>query len=482
MPNLFKDIIKRVIRWQYGRISFYLSDSEPEKLMEDGRKKLFEAFRNAADIIPFYQTYLKKNQVNPADITTIEAFERHVPIVNKEIIFSNTFLKDICANGSLEDVCLVYSSSGSSSGAFSFGMETWRNRSRIAMGLEFMLDNAFQIFKQKTFIINCLPMGVKIFTRTLPIAETSVREDVVLALLMKLKDEFDQFIIIGESLFLKKVFEDGEAMGIPWEKIKVNVITGGEYVSESFRSYLASLLHIDFDDPESGIIAVNMGLSELSLSIFSECPETIRIRRAAGRDREFRNALMGGDVSYPPLIMQYYPSQTWLENIMDADGNPRLIVSLLDKKVKIPLMRYDTEDIVQLYSYPEMVKILKESGHADMIPRFKLPFGIITGKRLDIKNSRGSTLSVCEVKEVLFQNFTLSRKITGNFKLSLSPDQHFVVTLQLLKGVINQAEIEASYLSEFQKQTDQKIQIKPVPYLEYGYGIEHNFERKNQYV
>ncbi|WP_157238041.1 hypothetical protein [Desulfobacter curvatus] len=457
-----------------------MATQSPEKIIADCEKKILKAFYRAAKNVPFYKKLLDEKKIRPETIKSLNQFTQHVPMIDKETVFPGNSLVDICYGGELDDVCLIYSSSGSSK-VFSFGVETWKNRGNIAVGLEFLLDNVFRIFDRKTFLINCLPMGVKVFTRTIPVAETSVREDVIIALILKLKDEFDQFILVGESPFLKKVVEEGIKAGVPWKGLCVNCITGGEYIPETYRTYMSTLLGIEKGKPESGIFIVNMGLSELSLSIFSENVETINIRHAAIRNDQLRCRLAGKESRVVPLIMQYFPQQTWLETLPDENGNPELIVSMLHPESKIPLIRYNTGDQVKLMSYSEMERILNEYGVGKLMPTFKLPFGIILGKKLSVIDEQSKEVSVTEIKEALYDKIDVAGKITGNFRL-LTDNGKALLWVQLKSEVGNCNGLKEHIIDSISKYTSCLVAVELYPYDRFPYGLEHNFERKNPYI
>lgn len=477
---MLKQIYSKIIRWQYKKIVNRLTTRDPGLMLRDGEKRLLTAFKSKAARVPFYKNLLDKAGIDPGEITTIDQFSAKVPVLDKTTVFTDNPITGFCLDGHIDDISLVYSSSGYSS-EFSFGAETWKNQSKMAIGLEFLLDTAFDIFTQKTFLINCLPMGVKVFTRTLPVAETSVREDVVLAMIDKLKNHFEQFILVGESLFLKRVVEKGVESSIPWEEIKVNLITGGEYIPETWRSYISRLLHVDPENPENGIVAVNMGLSELTLSVLSENPELIKLRGHLCENVSLRNDLFGMPVSTPPVMMQYFPQQTWLENISDIEGMPQLVVSMLEPELKIPLIRYNTGDCVKLRSYHEVKEILGDYDLLHLIPKFNLPFGIVMGKQLPVKSSSGDTLTVHEVKEALYKNHSFAGKITGNFRLeSHDRDIHLLIQIKRDKDISDSE--KQLFVSALKEYCSFDPIVEYLHYLDFPYGIEHNFEKKNRYI
>ena len=164
-------------------------------------------------------------------------------------------------------------------------------------------------------MINCVPMGVKIPT-SLPVADTSVRADMALAIFKKFSAKFDQTIFVSDPHFLKKILEDGLEQGINWEKENVHLVSGEDWFSESFRSYVIHILGTDWDNnPQRGIFGATMGIAELDLNLFHESIYSIRIRRAAESDQKLRYALFGEGVDVTPILFHYYPHKTFLKRL-----------------------------------------------------------------------------------------------------------------------------------------------------------------------
>ncbi len=470
----------RLIRWQHRRLVRYLSTARPERIVAAGQRRLLRAFRRAARQVPAYRRLLAERGIAPAEITTVRKFRRHVPVLDKHAVFEMNDLPALCAGGTLEGVRLLYTSSGHS-GTFSFGVETPADAERAAMGLEFLLDRNFGILRRKTFIINCTPMGVKVPVRSVPAADTSVRADSVLALIDKLAGEFEQFVLLGEAPFLKKVIEDGAAAGVPWHDLVVHLVTGGEYVPENWRTYLGHLLDIDFDNPDRGMIGLNMGLSELSLSLFSETPQTLRIRRAAQSDPRLRHALFGDGIEVCPEVMQYFPGQIHVEALPGPSAAPELVVSMLDPRRRIPLIRYNTGDAAWTMDYRRLEAILAQHDYGHLLPELHLPVAFIWGRRRLVPLPAGGHVSPVEVKEALYKDFDIAGALTGNFTI-LTEDDCGRVLVQLKPGVSPAWESEqrlAEILSEYVRS---RAEVKLVAYEQFPHGLEHNYEKKNHYV
>jgi len=479
--NLIKNIKSKYRRWERQKAIKVLTTTDPDKIVSYGEKKLIPSFYRAAKKVPGYKNFLSQKGIDPNKIKDIESFKSHVPYLNKEIVFENNDLKELCINGTLKDINSFYSSSGYSN-KFSFGVETAKSIYEITKMIDLFLDYQFQVCDKKTLLINCLPMGVKIHSSLVKTAEPGVRSDVALALIQKLKRSFDQILLVGENLLLKKLIEDGIEQGIDRGKMVVHLITGGEFIAENWRSYLAHLLGIEFEQPEKGLIAINMGLSELSLSIFQENPSTIKIRRQLLINRNFREALLGkpGD-NYPiPMVMQYSPLNFFLETKAQLNGREDLVVTTLGD-IPMPLVRYQTGDFVRLLSYKKMDEFLTQFNLNHLRPPFSFPFGLIYGGFRGITLKDSQEIYPEMVKEALFSDYNLASCITGNFKLKAILD-HVLVEIQLRKGVKDTPELASDFMKALSIYVKSKFQIRLFPYYQFPYSMEVDYERKFKHI
>lgn len=282
-----------------------LKTTDPEQIVEYGEKQLLKAFRRTASRVPAYQDILKKAGCSAENVTSISAFKELVPLITKEDVFPKYSIQDVCLDGSIGLLRSAMSSSGFS-GVFSFGINTEANHKNAVKAIDTALDYIFDISGKKTLFINSLPMGVRVPT-SLPIADTSVRWDMALAIFKKFSPEFDQIIILSDPHFLKKILEDGTEQGIDWKRENVHLITGEDWMPESFRSYLGSILGTDWDRLDRGLIGGTMGVAELDLNLFHESRDSMRIQRAALTDQRLRYALYGDGCEVQPTLFHYYP-------------------------------------------------------------------------------------------------------------------------------------------------------------------------------
>jgi phenylacetate-CoA ligase len=476
MAEMHDDEIRRA----YADERRYLESAPPEALVAEGEQQLLAAFRRAAAEVPAYRQLLRDEGVQADQIDSVEAFLSRVPVIDKDWAFGKHRLRDLCAGGDIEGVSRVYSSSGYS-GTFSFGMDTVEEPREAAVGLEFLLDRAFAALERRTFLINCLSMGVTVYTRTLPVAETSVRSDVVRALIRELADDFEQFILIGEHLFLKKVLEEGREGGVPWKDLTVHVVMGGEFIAENTRAYFAHVLGIDFDDPDAGRIFLNMGLSELGISIFRDEDNLGRIRRAAQTDPALHAALFGEETGVCPEILQYDPRHYYVESHDVDGGEPRIVVSVLDPRRKLPLLRYNTKDSGSLLGYDDLVAVLNAHGYGSLAPRFHLPVALLRGRKQQVRLSDGGVLSTAHVKEALYADADVARRLTGFFRIEQDADAT-TVRVQARPDVEPGPDLAAALETSLRRYVDGAFAVQVVGYEAFPYGVVPDYERKARYI
>ena len=468
------------MRRLYAEQREHLRSTPASEIVAAGEERSLHAFHRAAERVPAYAALLREKGVAPGRIRSVRDFCDHVPVVDKQWAFGGHRLRDLCVGGDLDGVSRTYASSGHS-GVFSFGVETADDASQAAAGLGFVLDTAFGVFDRKTFLINALSMGVKIPAGILPLAETSVRPDVVVAMVKALADEYEQFVLVGEALFLKRVLEDGHAAGVPWRRLRVHLVIGGEFIAENMRTYLAHLLGTDPADAEQGRIFLNMGLTELGISLFRDAPNPTRLRRAAQKDQALRYALFGEGTRVCPEVLHYDPRETFVESLADDAGVPRIVVSVLDPARKLPLLRYDTGDMGRVLSHDHLAQVLDEHGYGSLVPEFHLPVGLLYGRVRRVPLADGGSVSSQEVKEALFADAAVASRLTGFFRITQASGRTEVL-VQTREDAGLSAELDERLEICLCRYAGARVPVQTVPYREFPYGFEPDYERKPRYV
>lgn len=452
-----------------------LKTADPKDIVTHGEKLLLKAFQRAARRVPAYKGILKKAGCSPDNVTSIEAFKSMVPLITKEDVFPEYSIQDICLDGSIGRIRSAMSSSGFS-GVFSFGINTDENHRDAVKSIDTALDYIFGISQKKTLFINSLPMGVRVPT-SLPVADTSIRWDMALAIYKKFSSAFQQVIILSDPHFLKKMMEEGAEQGIDWTRENVHLIIGEDWMPETFRSYLGNTLGTDWERLDRGMIGGTMGVAELDLNLFHESRDSIRIQRAALADKRLRYALYGEGCDVQPTLFHYYPHRTFLEVIDSGDGSSELVVSMLSEALLIPLIRYNVKDVARIHPYNEIKTVLHDCGYGHLCPELKLPMLSVGGRRNRALSFGNTSIAPEAVKQGIYEDFSVAAATTGYFRLSIHNNAG-LIEVQLKRGIACSPEQETVFRNAIAKYVSSPFQLRIYPYQTFPYSMELDYERK----
>jgi phenylacetate-CoA ligase len=323
-------------------------------------------------------------------------------------------------------------------------------------------------------------MGVRFSSNSVTVAETSVREDMAVALATEFGRFYDQIIFVGDPLFLKLVTDYAREKNVDWNNHKVHLIIGEETFGEYFRNYLAEHFHLDNDDPSTGMIGSSMGVAELGLNLFYETPQTIRLRRLAQANPVFFEALFGMAPAETPLPMLfvYNPLRTYVETAgVDAAGYGDLTISMSDPEAVLPLLRYQTGDIARILSPHEINRACELAG----LPspgKMSLPIIAMQGRA---KDRLPDSTHAGQYKDALYVHQDIAEKLTGAFRLEY-PESKLLIHVQLRKGFEENQDMRSRLAAGFPGNVDPD-QIRIWTYLLFPYGMTLDYERKfNYYV
>ncbi|CRI65581.1 hypothetical protein THIOKS12350123 [Thiocapsa sp. KS1] len=350
---------KLMRRWQLTA----MERVDAAALAQAGSRRLIEQFRRVAHHVPAYADILKTRGIAPERIRTMADFRALCPVLEKQDVFGSIPIDRLCVGGQLGALAGVLTSSGQG-GRFAFGLSTHRQTKRAAKAIELAMEYAFGTDRYRTLLINALPMGVRFSCSTVTVAETSVREDMVCALMEQFSPRYDQTVLVTDPLFCKRILDHGRETGLEWGRFKIHVILGEETFGEAFRHYVASRLGQDPDGWTRGLVGSSMGVGEIGLNLFFETRETVRLRQLAYRRRD---VLMPGIGDWPgrvpPLLFVYDPMRIFVEVLEpDANGFGALTLSTLDPSSVLPLIRYRTGDRARMVNTTETAHALQRAG------------------------------------------------------------------------------------------------------------------------
>jgi phenylacetate-CoA ligase len=435
-------------------------------------ERLLAAFQRAS-AVPAYRLLLDEGGVDPSAIVDGDSFTARCPILTKSNTFDRFPIDQLCVAGTMTELADVLTSSGHG-GRFSFGLSTRQQQAESATLIDVALDEAFQVKTRRTLAINCLPMGVTFSSRAMTVATTSVREDMAVALVKTFGQHYDQVLIVSDPLFVRRLLDCAAEQGVEWSRYRVRFVFGEELFGEGFRSYVAGRVGLDLDGPDAGSIISSFGVGELGLHLCYETRATVALRRAAMKHPALARELFG-DAGSAPMVLAYSPQRTLIEAIdPDASGYGRLTISMLDTALPIPLLRYQTGDVVRLLDPERLSRCLRECG-------LTLP-GPLPGAMLVLRGRDKDLLpdgsSVAAYKDALYTDPSVADRLTGAFRVTVAAAPR--VELQLVRGA--QADVTfADRLRSALRLVRADVEVSVSPYEAFPYGVGLDYERKFTY-
>jgi phenylacetate-CoA ligase len=377
--------------------------------------------------------------------------------------------------GELADLADVLTSSGHG-GRFSFGVSHRSQASASAHWLDDAFDAAFRIKSKKTLAINCLPMGVVFSSHCMTVATTSVRDDMAVALVQTFGDFYEQILLVGDPLFLKRLTDYASGISVDWGRYRLNVVLGEEIFGEHFRGYLAHCLGLDVDEPADHYIISSFGVAELGLHLCYETPATVALRRRAAANHAFAGELFGRgpDHGLPlPMVFTFDPLRTFIEVVdPDTEGYGQMTISMLDPEQSVPLLRYQTGDIVRFLDQGTVAELV--ARHQVALPR--LPAALIALRGRD-KEALPNGAHVGFYKDALYADYRVARHLTGAFRMIFS-GAHCTMHVQLTAASAeSHSSLEQGILRAM------PYNVRPArltlwKYAEFPFGMGLNYERK----
>jgi len=470
-----KPIVARLMR---RLIQYQLERKTPEALLGSSEQKLLRAFARAAKCSPAYRTLLAECKVSVEQIRSADDFVRLCPITEKWNTFKRFGIRELLASDiKLEQLASILTSSGHGNNGYAFGLGTRWQASEMPFMLDLGLQMAFGIDQHRTLLINCLPMGVTFPSEAVCVANVSVREDMACAIVEQAGALFEQIILCGDPLFLKRLCDYSQMRGIDWRKHRIHVIIGEETFTESFRDYLAQILCLNPDHPQSGLIGSSMGVGELGLNLLSETRESIALRRACQRNPALLHSLMGyhPENQLLPTLMVFNPLRTFVEVVSpDSQGQGDLLISTLDSKTPIPLLRYKTGDRAKFLPAAWLQSQLQLQGLTLPIPN--LPLLALFGRSKDYLPD-GRHLDF--FKDVLYRDRAIAAHLSGAFRLS-----YYGESLLWEVQIRYADDSDPSWLAaQLQSQLDKydTCHVQCYDYTTFPYGKTLDYERKFTY-
>lgn len=338
-------------------------NSGPEECFdEEGKKMELRLFHAMAERVPAYVDFLKKNKIIASKIKKHKDLDG-IPCLDKENYLKKNALSRLCWDGKLNSP--IISASSGTSGVPSFWPRSTEIEMETSFVYEMFLKNIFQIDKYKTLLINGFSMGIyvggsftlncsmRLFQKGYPltIITPGINKGEIIHILKNLSSEFEQVILGGYPPFLRDILDDCEDQGINLKKKNIKFFFASEALSETFRSYLYSKVGVREKDYYSS--SMNLyGTADAAIA-GHETPTTTFVRKLFSGNLEECMDVFGTD--YVPSLNQYYPFFKYFQ-IIDNE------VVFSSANNQIPLLKYNIHDRGKIFSFSELMKIVKSFG------------------------------------------------------------------------------------------------------------------------
>lgn len=445
------DVMQKFFMSNPKRAMWFLSTMPASFWEKQGKKKVLVNFHEAAEKVPAYQDFLKKNGLkNHATIRTIEDFKKLIPIANKKQYFNNYPMEQLLSAPIQEMYNFATTSGTTGDPVFWF-----RNKYQdwiLPKYVRVLYQNCWEIDKKSTLWVVTYALGPWIAGELntwlmkqvslddpklkLTIATPGANLDHVLYCIKKLAKDYDQVVIAGYPSFIKLVINEGKNNGIDWKKINVKIQTGGEAVSDNWKNAVMSQL-ADPKKPNSNSVNTLLdvyGTADAGGIGFGNLVTNV-IRKVASEDKIFCKQLFGED--YAPSLVQYNPSAYYIETLNENHIG-------ISNYSGVPLIRYDIEDIGGIVSYDTMLKVLNERGYniqklliENNAPKsykvWSLPF-VYVYFRQQVLSIASANVYPSQIEKIILDAVQFN-----GYKLSRIEDENgnsqFVVYLELKKNI-----------------------------------------------
>ncbi|MBI2462674.1 MAG: phenylacetate--CoA ligase family protein [Candidatus Spechtbacteria bacterium] len=404
-----------------------------------GQEMALSLFHEAAESVPAYKDFLRKNNIKHTEIKTIDDF-KNVPFTDKENYIKAYSSEELSWDGKVEENTIFSVSSGSSGTPY-----FWPRGDNLEIETSLIhaliLKEFFDAGSTPTLVVISFSMGIYIAgiitldsilhtsQMGLPISiiAPGVELNDVLRAIKELGPKYNQIVLAGYPPFVKDIIDAGEKRGISWENQKIKFLFATENFSEAFRDYILSKTNATSAESTS----INIYGSADSGILGHETPLSVAIRRAASEDKDTASELWG-DETFTPTFVQYHPIFKFFE---EQEGE-----LLFTARGGVPLVRYNVHDAGKIIPFDEVMKIssLASDQSVQKQPKWTFPFLAVFGKSDFTISFYGLKIYPENIKEGL-ENEEVVPFATGKFvmqqKSKSNQDQYWEITVELREGV-----------------------------------------------
>lgn len=436
-PLIAVEAFESFLLKEYPLAKKFLTTVNPELLEEISKKKALHMFKIAAKETPAYQMFLQQQKINPEKVNSIKEFDEAVPSIDKNNYIKKFSFEQRCKEGHLPTHGNIDESGGTSGKATNW-IHDFSEETPLFKAINFEYNYVFEGSKKNYFVLSAWSTGpwatgikfCEMMERISLVKNTSTdAKDLIETIKMFGKEK--NYLVSGYPPFVKNLIDDYSEL-INWKEYNIDIITGGEGVPIEWVYYLKKKLR-----PGAKIVS-SYGASDIDIGVGFESPLCFFIRELAYKNEKMRLELFGKDEI--PMIFQYNPLVHYIRPCINAEGKPEFEITLLDRHVAMPKIKYNLHDEGKRFSYKQLIeliikyepqlllKFVKKGGKKEDI--LHLPFLCIFGRSDGTLSFDGANVFPDQIEGGILKDKRLA-KVSNRFKLEKKYDKNHTVEFHI---------------------------------------------------
>ena len=380
-----------------------------------GKVRAYAVFYKAQRRCPAYREFLKTEnyQLNEWKI-------EDVPVMTKENYVKKYSIEARCYDGKIPTVGTVIDESSGSSGVPNNWVRSADERRDVTRILQLNYDIFYH--DQQHILLNCFALGpwatgmnVSMSLVDVGILKSIGPDASKLENTLALFGANYRYLICGYPPFVKSWIDNTK---LDLSAYKMDLIVGGEGMSESLRSHFLKSFQT---------VVSSYGASDLEINIGVETDLTIAVRRRCFENRELCERLFGRET--PPMIFQYNAA----DYVIETAESGELLYTIVRLTGAAPKIRYNLRDLGGTYSHSKLAAKLQENAIdiKDLAARQShFPLLYVHGRGDLTAAFYGAKVYPTDIEEIVNTHERLKGKI-NSFQIVSREDENLNKTLQI---------------------------------------------------
>ena len=364
-------------------------------------------FLKAKDRCPAYQQFLLNEGYKNSGQWSLSG----VPVMTKENYVKKFSIEERCYDGRIPAEGVVIDESSGSSGV----PNNWVRSAQEREDVKHILQLNYQLIYRDSgcILLNCFALGP--WATGMNVSMSLVEVGILKSIgpdQKKLENTLTVFgpdyryLIFGYPPFIKS-FVDSTNLDL--SRFRMDLIVGGEGISESLRSYLLNTFKT---------VISSYGASDLEINIGVETPLTIELRRLCLKDRTLCERLFGRQS--PPMIFQYNA----LDYVIEMQENGELLFTIGRQTSAAPKIRYNLKDFGGVMSHRTLsAKLAEQDLRIEDLPgpQSRFPILYVFGRADLTVPFYGAKVYPTDIENIINAHPALVKEI-NSFQLSSYED------------------------------------------------------------